>query len=41
MGPTRRVSFRDAPVDNFAEASNTAMTRVVVLVALYTACIGI
>ena len=40
MGPIRIVSLSDTPVDDFAEVLNTALTFVVVLVALYTACIG-
>ena len=31
VGPTRSVSLRDTPVENLAEALNTAQTFVVVL----------
>ena len=31
MGPTCKVSFKDMPVDDFAEASNTTLNFVVVL----------
>ena len=30
MGPTCKVSFKDMPVDDFAEASNTTLNFVVV-----------
>ena len=39
VGPTRSVSLRDTPVEDFEE-SKTALIFVVVLVALYTACIS-
>ena len=38
VGPTR--SFNDLPDDDFAEASNTAQTLVVVLDCLYMAWMG-
>ena len=34
MGPTCKVSFKDMPVDDFAEASNTTLNFVVVLDSL-------
>ena len=40
VGPTSKVSLSEIFVDNFAEASKTALTFVVELEALYTACIG-
>ena len=34
------VSLSDTPVEDLADASNTARILVVVLLSLYTACIG-
>ena len=41
MGPTCKVSFKDMPVDDFAEASNTTLNFVVVLDYFITEFIGI
>ena len=40
VGPTRSVSFRDMPVEDLADASNTTLTLVVVLCSFRTACMG-
>ena len=41
MGPTGKVSFKDMPVDDFAEASNTTLSFVIVIEYFITECIGI
>ena len=40
VGPTNNVSLSETPVEDFAEASNTALTLVVVLDSLRTTCNG-
>ena len=40
VGPTIRISFKDTPVLDFAEASEMILVLVVVLDSLSTACIG-
>ena len=40
VGLTRRVSLRETPVEDLADASKTALIFVVVLDSLYAACIG-
>ena len=40
VGPTSNVSFNDIPVDDLADASNTALIFVVVLDSFRTACMG-
>lgn len=40
VGPTRRVSFRDIPEDDFADASNTACIFVVLLHSMHWKILG-
>ncbi len=40
VDPTSRVSLRETPELDFAEASNTALILVVVLCSFLTVCIG-
>ena len=40
VGPTSNISFNDIPVDDLADASNTALILVVVFDSFWTACIG-
>ena len=40
VGPTNNVSLRETPVEDLAEASNTALIFVVVLDSFLTACMG-
>ena len=40
VGPTRSWSFNETPDEDFIEASKTALTFVVVLDSLTTACMG-
>ena len=40
VGPTSNISFIDIPVDDLADASNTALILVVVLDSFWTVCIG-
>ena len=40
VGPTKSWSLRGIPVDDFTEASKTALILVVVLDSFMTACIG-
>ena len=40
VGPTSRVSFDETPVQDLADASNTAWILVVVLGSFCTGCIG-
>ena len=40
VGPTNKVSLRENPVEDFAEASKTARIFVVVLDSFTTTCMG-
>ena len=40
VGPTNKVSLRDTPDEDLADASNNALIFVVLLQALHMACMG-